>query len=351
MSELSEVEVVNRELYDSIGTITQPTRYGLLDRRLGMSVKKTRCETCGLELADCTGHFGHVRLALPVFHIGYFKYTLSILQCICKTCSRVLLSEDEKRVFFKRLSNPNLDTVQRGSVLKAIYGLCRKVTQCSYCEGPNGIIRKIPPLKIVHEQWGKPTASALKRMNSGNCPKDSRRSAIEAALSSSGLVGGNNGSSASSEGIKSLAAKAQDDLHPLRVLGLFRNIPNEDVIYLGLDVAIGRPEWLIWQNILVPPSCIRPSVEQDGGSNEDDLTIKLTDIVYTNLIIGEALEKGTPVNALLADWDYLQLQVAMYIHSALPGVPPSVQATSRPIRGFVQRLNGKQGRFRGNLSG
>jgi DNA-directed RNA polymerase III subunit RPC1 len=39
----------------------------------------------------------------------------------------------------------------------------------------------------------------------------------------------------------------------------------------------------------------------------------------------------------------------MYINSELPGVP--TQPGQKPMRGFVQRLKGKQGRFRGNLSG
>lgn len=50
------------------------------------------------------------------------------------------------------------------------------------------------------------------------------------------------------------------------------------------------------------------------------------------------------------DWDYLQYQCAMYINSDLPGVPLTMKP-ARPITGIVQRLKGKQGRFRGNLSG
>ena len=48
-------------------------------------------------------------------------------------------------------------------------------------------------------------------------------------------------------------------------------------------------------------------------------------------------------------WEFLQVSVAMYINSELPGVPP--QMGQKPMRGFCQRLKGKQGRFRGNLSG
>ena len=35
-------------------------------------------------MADCAGHFGYVALELPVFHVGFFKAVISILQKICK---------------------------------------------------------------------------------------------------------------------------------------------------------------------------------------------------------------------------------------------------------------------------
>ena len=49
-------------------------------------------------------------------------------------------------------------------------------------------------------------------------------------------------------------------------------------------------------------------------------------------------------------WDYLQLQCALTINSQLSGIPAD-RAPKKYFRGFVQRLKGKQGRFRGNLSG
>ena len=42
--------------------------------------------------------------------------------------------------------------------------------------------------------------------------------------------------------------------------------------------------------------------------------------------------------------------MAALINGDLPGLPAAVK-TKRPIRGLCQRLKGKQGRFRGNLSG
>lgn len=46
----------------------------------------------------------------------------------------------------------------------------------------------------------------------------------------------------------------------------------------------------------------------------------------------------------------LQFEVAQFINSDVRGVPYLMQST-KPLAGFVQRLKGKQGRFRGNLSG
>lgn len=46
----------------------------------------------------------------------------------------------------------------------------------------------------------------------------------------------------------------------------------------------------------------------------------------------------------------LQIEVAQFINSDVRGVPFYLQSTKQ-LAGFVQRLKGKQGRFRGNLSG
>ena len=50
----------------------------------GISQKDTSCETCGKALADCIGHYGYIDLELPVFHVGYFRNIIIILQNICK---------------------------------------------------------------------------------------------------------------------------------------------------------------------------------------------------------------------------------------------------------------------------
>lgn len=138
-----------------------------------------------------------------------------------------------------------------------------------------------------------------------------------------------------------------DDLNPLRALKLFKRVKQSDRELLGLRSA--SPESFLWLYIPAPPVCIRPSVGQEAASTEDDITAKLGDIVAANAALEEALQKGAPVQSVIEHWDYLSLQLAMYINSDIPGLAKGDFGKS--IRGFVQRLKGKQGRFRGNLSG
>lgn len=62
---------------------------------------------------------------------------------------------------------------------------------------------------------------------------------------------------------------------------------------------LGRPEMYLWQNIAVPPVCIRPSVQQDDTSNEDDITVKLTEVIFTNAHMQAGLNQGIAIHNLM----------------------------------------------------
>ena len=51
---------------------------------------------------------------------------------------------------------------------------------------------------------------------------------------------------------------------------------------------------MILQKILVPPLCIRPSVASDlkAGTREDDLSVKLAEIIFLNDIIRNHYKKN-----------------------------------------------------------
>lgn len=120
----------------------------------GVSQKNSTCATCNQGLNECVGHFGYLDLALPVFHVGHFRATITILQSICKTCKRVLLKEADKEMFAKRLLNPNLSYLAKKSIHSQILQKSKKNLKCPYCSAINGPVKKGPGLmKILHEPF------------------------------------------------------------------------------------------------------------------------------------------------------------------------------------------------------
>lgn len=71
----------------------KPKVGGLSDPRLGTIDRKMKCETCTANMAECPGHFGHLELAKPMFHIGFLKTVLNIMRCVCFNCSKILADE------------------------------------------------------------------------------------------------------------------------------------------------------------------------------------------------------------------------------------------------------------------
>ncbi len=333
MQRLAEFQVTSRELFSMPSRTPAPG--GCLDQRLGVSDKVSTCSTCKRKLVDCAGHFGYIRLALPVFHIGYLRHTLNVLQSICKTCSRVLLTDSDRETFLAKMRNPRTDVLAKAGSTKKVIEKCKKMRECPYCGAMNGTVKKItgaPTLKIIHEKYkGKHYEDELDGL------LESMHIAIDANKELASLMSGSN--------------IPFDDLLPTKVLELFKKIPDDDCEIMWLDPLIGRPENLILQNLLVPPVAIRPSVAMDvgGGSNEDDLTVKLQEILDVNVALELALTKGPHTRTIMEEWDFLQVQVAQYINGETPGLLRPIGA--KPMRGLCQRLKGKQGRFRGNLSG
>ena len=97
-----------------LDSLTLPSTLACASSAQGTTDKKGgECATCKGKLIDCAGHFGYIKLEMPVFHIGYFKNIIGILQCICKSCAHVLLSEEDRAQYLKRFRNPRLEIVPR----------------------------------------------------------------------------------------------------------------------------------------------------------------------------------------------------------------------------------------------
>ncbi|XP_028071827.1 DNA-directed RNA polymerase III subunit 1 isoform X2 [Camellia sinensis] len=320
----AEVEVYRGVYYDQF---KKPHENGLLDPRMGPPNKFSFCATCHGSFTDCPGHYGYLTLALPVYNVGYLSTIVDILKCICKSCSRVLLLEKERVEFLKKMRNSRIEPLKKSEILKLMVKRCngmassRKAVKCSRCGYINGMVKKaIGILGVIHDR-SKIIDDSLEEC----------RSAISHTTESRASI------------------NMPPILNPDRVLSLFKNILDEDCELLYLS---DRPENLIVTNIAVPPLAIRPSVFVDGGtqSNESDITERLKRIIQANASLQQELSETISNSKSLAGWADLQMEVAQYINSDVRGVPFHMQA-AKPLSGFVQRLKGKQGRFRGNLSG
>lgn len=75
----------------------KPKLCGLLDPRQGPVDRSSRCQTCGGNVNECPGHFGHIELARPVFHIGFLVKSIKILRCVCFYCSKLLIKKVRKK--------------------------------------------------------------------------------------------------------------------------------------------------------------------------------------------------------------------------------------------------------------
>ena len=69
----------------------RPKLGGLMDPRQGTIDRNSRCQTCAGMMQECPGHFGHIELAKPVFHIGFLTKTIKLIRCVCFYCSKLLV--------------------------------------------------------------------------------------------------------------------------------------------------------------------------------------------------------------------------------------------------------------------
>ena len=59
-----------------------------------------------------------------------------------------------------------------------------------------------------------------------------------------------------------------------------QDISDEDCESMGFDHKFARPDWMIITVLAVPPPQVRPTIVMGPKKNEDDLTFKLSDIIF-----------------------------------------------------------------------
>lgn len=329
---ISSTQVRHRGLYEANST-THTLKGGPLDNAMGPSNKAGTCSTCNRGYKDCVGHFGYIPLSTPVFNIGYISKLRKVLQAICKSCGKVLIPNSSRLGFLSRADIAGDDMLRRAKVFDAVLAKATKTKQCESCGARNGAVRKLTTsMRLVHTPWDSTRAG----IDDHETFKDQFSEAAKDNPELAKLIKG-----------------AVEDLTPLFVVRLLRKVPLEDYVLLNLGTTGNSLENMITTTFVAPPVCIRPSVAQLGisGTNEDDLTMVLHDVIMIEGSISHLINTGGNTPKLMENFSSLQLSAAKYLNSDLPGFSKAEKAESKPIRALTQRLKGKTGRFRGNLSG
>ena len=284
----------------SAAKITEPDTYnddsypidgGLVDPKMGVIDPGLKCKTCGGKLRSCPGHFAHIELVRPVIHPEFSRVIYFLMRSTCPSCKRILLSEKQIEDAEREMeSDEGAEDMSARPKAKS-----KKVGKCPHCD------HKVPEIKFL-----KPTTFF----------KDNQM------------------------------------LLPIEVRDWLAAIPSKDLRVLGLDPEYARPEWMVITALLVPPVSVRPSITlETGDRSEDDLTHKLVDIMRINQRLEANINAGAPQLIIEDLWELLQYHVTTYFNNETSNIPPARHRSGRALKTLSQRLKGKEGRFRYNLSG
>ena len=297
-----------------------PKKGGLSDLRLGTIDQNLRCQTCGLDAIRCPGHFGHIGLAKPVYHISFLTTIVNVLSCVCIRCSKLLIDGSpkiEKEIQYIISTSPSSKIR-----FTRIKNLLKNVKYCNKDNYGCGAVRP----RIKREDRPRIDIIAEFPVTKGDDEEGQEKS------------------------IKQV-------LTPEICYSILKNISDEDYKLLGFNPEISRLENMVIQILPVSPIAIRPSVinRDDNAISDDDLTHKLADIIKMNSRIQKHIETHVPYNpqSELANNLRLVLQyhTATLFDNEIIGTPSAIQRNGKPIKSITSRLRHKEGRIRGHLMG
>lgn len=291
---MSATKVITADTYDEDGF---PIPMGLMDPKMGIIEPGLRCKTCGQKVGKdkCPGHFGHIDLAMPVVHVGFVKTIRNSLRSTCRKCGRLMLTDSQIKDYLFELRKNKKEGYDNTQIYKKIISDSVKTSICPHCETEHGKIDLDKPTSF-RENGKKLTATEIREW--------------------------------------------------------LERIPDDDLEALDINKKTARPEWMVLTVLPVPPVTVRPSVTLESGErSEDDLTHKLVDVIRINQRLQENRDAGAPQLIVEDLWELLQYHITTYLDNQTSGIPPARHRSGRPLKTLAQRLKGKEGRFRSNLSG
>ncbi|MCS7137995.1 MAG: DNA-directed RNA polymerase subunit A'/A'', partial [Candidatus Caldarchaeum sp.] len=265
---MSVAEIISPDTYDEDGL---PIPTSVMDPRLGTLEPGQRCKTCGNTYLGCPGHFGRIELPMPVIHVGFAKTIFELLKSTCRSCGRILLSEDECRKHHEELERLRANNLPYKNLIYRIKQKAMNTQSCPHCGEKQ--------LKLELE---KPTTFV--------------------EMSEAGTT----------------------KLNPSTVRARLERIPDDDLILMDVNPRSSRPEWMVLTVLPVPPVYVRPSITLESGyRSEDDLTHKLVDVLRVTQRLRENIRAGSPSPVIEELSDLLQYHVTTYFNNEAVGVSPA----------------------------
>lgn len=215
---------------------------GLMDPRLGCADRYHKCQTCAGNSRQCPGHFGHIDLVKPVYHLGYLPAIVKILRCFCLFCSQLKVDPSSsafRQAVEQSKKNKNLR-------LDMIYQVCKGRQTCelskSVDDEDDDDEYEDDRFRTGHMVNGISSSKKCHRQGCGRTQPKYSLKGLEIFIEWKN-------SNAEEHEKKQL-------LSPERVVEMFKRISDADVDLIGLDSKFSRPEWLIITVLPVPPLAV-----------------------------------------------------------------------------------------------
>jgi DNA-directed RNA polymerase beta' subunit len=261
------------------------------DIRMGPTIPYEVCPTCKLKALNCPGHWGHIKLNVPIVHPLHYRRVTQFLNCICIQCSRLLVNEDHLRLW-------NILRYKKENRFNAILEKILKIRLCVNCNLTQ------PDISFVSTEHMYYIVYSTK----------------------SGVV-------------------EKLPLHTEEIKRIFSNLRDGDIQLLGFQPSVSHPKNLIMDVIPVLPPRSRPFIVTENMICDDDLTIQFTEIIKSNNnlnVVGLPETRREKYIQNLVFW----IKTLMDNSKGL-----AKHNNSKPMQGIKERLSSKTGIIRNNLMG
>ncbi len=265
---------------------------GVNDSRMGVIQNHSECVTCGGDNKTCKGHFGHIELVVPICHPKFSNDIVDFLTCFCdkETCNKLLIDNKECILL-------GFNKYKKMAKFQKIVNYIKEHNKiCNNC------FSNQPKYKCIEGRFFKYAKTGDNKLQN------------------------------------------QPQITTLEIQSIFTKITDEDLKMIGISTNI-HPSKLILNAFPVLPKSVRPYVETGNMVSDDDLTTKYIEIVKFNNKLQSKSLKETERNELI---NKLEFHISTLVDNSSGKSRP---INGRPYKCLSERLNGKGGRFRTNLTG